>query len=483
MNLKEIIQVIDPEQIYGNTDIEIADIVYDSRKASDNSLFICIEGFENDGHDYINNAVNNGTVAVLIEKDLNEYRNDITYVKVNDSRKKMSKMAALFYGYPLRKLQLIGITGTNGKTTTSYLIKSIIENAGFKTGLIGTINIIIGEERLPATRTTPESLDLYKYFSRMVKKGVTHVVMEVSSHALELERVKGMDFTIAVFTNISQDHLDFHNSLEAYLKAKSKLFQQVKENGYGIINIDDDKSDYIIKNTRGNVLTYSIENKSDIQARKIKLDIKGVHFKTDYIKNINIKLTGRFNVYNALAGITTGKALGLSKDNIKTGLEEMEGVPGRFELIDENQNFGVIVDYAHTPDGMENVLQTAREITNNNIIIVFGCGGDRDKGKRPLMGKIGIKYGDYCILTSDNPRSEDPIDILKQIEAGINSQNKDLYEVIPDRKKAIFRAIEIAQKDDFVIIIGKGHETYQIFKNKTIHFDDREVAREAISCL
>ena len=484
MLIKDILKDIDSFEIYGNKNLDISEIVYDSRKAAPGSLFICIDGFNEDGHDYIDNAVNNGSVAVLIEKKLEDYRDDLTYVKVNDSRQAMSYLARTFYDYPLEKLKLIGVTGTNGKTTTTYLIKSIIDQAGFKTGLIGTINVIIGKERLPATRTTPESLDLYRYYHKMFQSGVKYVVMEVSSHALDLKRVQGIKFDAAVFTNISQDHLDYHKSISDYLKAKSRLFKQLKKSGTGIINIDDNYAEDIITATNGDYLTYGLDKGADIKASNIDLNARGVSFSVNdnKINDINLNLTGRFNVYNSLAAIGATKALNFDEDDIKNGLENIKGVPGRFELIDKGQDFAVVVDYAHTPDGMENVLQTVLEFVKGDIIVVFGCGGDRDQGKRPQMGQIAVKYGDECILTSDNPRSEDPLYILDQIEAGIKKTDFDTpYQVIPDRKQAIYSGVKKAQSEDMVIIFGKGHETYQVFKDKTIHFDDREIARKALS--
>lgn len=483
MIIQELIRNINPLQITGELNQDITSIVYDSRQVKEGSLFICIKGFKLDGHDFIDKAIQNGAVAILIEKELSECKKGITYIQVEDSRKSMADLAATFYNYPQEKLNLIGVTGTNGKTTTTYLIKAILDQAGFKTGLIGTIKNIIGGKTLPATRTTPESLDLYELYDRMLKEGVSHVVMEVSSHALDLKRVAGMKFSIGIFTNITQDHLDYHKSFAEYLKAKTRLFSQLKEDGFAVVNIDDPGSSKIIKASRGTVVTYGINNQADIRAEEIKLEPTGVSFevkgKRDF--SIQMKLTGLFNVYNTLAAISCGYALGLRNDTIKAGLENVNGVEGRFELVDEGQDFAVVVDYAHTPDGMENVLKTALEFVEGEIIVVFGCGGDRDRGKRPLMGQISARYGNYSVLTSDNPRSEDPLSILREIEEGIKEMAEDIpYKIIPDRKEAIFHAIERARKNDMVIIFGKGHETYQIFKDKTISFDDREVAREAI---
>jgi len=481
MILRDMIKDLENPEIIGSLDQDITKIVYDSRQIEVGSLFVCIEGFKVDGHSFIEKAIQNGAIAIVIEKDITEYIDGITYIKVADSRESMAYLSAVFFDYPLKKLDLIGVTGTNGKTTTTYLIKNMMDNIGIGIGLIGTIKNIIGEKTLPATRTTPESLDLYSLYKKMGEAELSQVVMEVSSHALDLKRVIGMEFKVAVFTNITQDHLDYHKSIEDYLKAKCKLFEQIKADGYAVINIDDPKSDQVIKASQGELITYAIERDADLKAVDIKLSPQGASFVVKGVMNfsVNMKLTGLFNVYNTLSAIGCGYALGLSGEEIKQGLEKVNGVAGRFELVDEGQAFSVIVDYAHTPDGMENVLKTALEFVKGEIIVVFGCGGDRDKGKRPKMGKMAVKYGHYAVLTSDNPRSEEPMEIISDIEAGLQDSLIP-YKIITDRKEAILYAIAKAKADDMVIIFGKGHETYQIFKDRTISFDDREVAREAL---
>ena len=485
MKLERLLESITPLALYGKLYCEIKGIVYDSRKIKKDYLFICIKGFQDDGHRYIEEAVAKGACAVVIEKEIDYYHKNISYIKVKDCRKAMAYLSACFYKYPLTELKLIGVTGTNGKTTTTYLIKEIIEQAGFKCGLIGTINVYDGENLIKSDRTTPEAPDLYQYFDIMRKKEVDYVVMEVSSHALQLKRVAGMEFDAAVFTNISRDHLDFHNSIEEYVNIKSLLFKNIKSSGYAIINKDDNFADKMILAAKGNDLTYSFEKEADFKAEKVSLKADGSSFVLKG-KEINLflelNLTGFFNIYNTMAAVVCCLSLGVGEEKIKKGLEKIKGIPGRFELIDLQQKFSVIVDYAHTPDGMENVLSTATDLTSGKIILVFGCGGDRDREKRPMMGKIGIKYADYCIITSDNPRSEEPIKIIKQIEAGILDiqENKKNYQIINDRKKAIFQAVKMASPGDIVMIVGKGHETYQIFKDKTIYFDDREIARQAI---
>ena len=483
MIIRDLIKDIIPQKIVGEMDKDIKKIVYDSRQVEKDSLFICIEGFKFDGHNYISKAIENGASAILVEKDI-EIIEGVTFIKVKDTREAMAYLAAAFYEYPLKKIDLLGVTGTNGKTTITYLIKNMMDNIGRTTGLVGTIKNIIGDKALPATRTTPESLDLYDLYDKMLAEDISQVVMEVSSHALDLKRVSGMEFQTAVFTNITQDHLDYHQSFEEYLEAKCRLFEQLKPDGYAVINLDDPNSEKIIKASRGRVLTYAINKEADLRAENINLTSQGVSFEVRGLLKVplDMKLTGLFNVYNTLAAVGCAYTGGLSEKEIKKGLEGVQGVDGRFEIVKMGQDFSVIVDYAHTPDGMENVLKTALELVEGRLITLFGCGGDRDKGKRPEMGKIAAKYSDLIVLTSDNPRSEEPLAIIGDIELGIKG-SKTPYKILPDRREAIFSAVKKAEKGDMLIILGKGHETYQIFKDKTISFDDRETAREAIESI
>ncbi|MCK8817330.1 UDP-N-acetylmuramoyl-L-alanyl-D-glutamate--2,6-diaminopimelate ligase [Natroniella sulfidigena] len=487
IKLQELIEVLTVEDVEGDLQSDILGISYDSRTVKADYLFVAISGFKQDGHSFIKDAIANGATAVVVEKEVNLdlSQQDITLIKVNDTRKALAYLGAKFYDYPSRDLTVIGVTGTNGKTTTTYLIEGVLNNIGFKTGLIGTIKNKIGPKEKEAERTTPEALDLQRILAKMVKEGVTHVVMEVSSHALELDRVLEIDFDCQIFTNLSQDHLDFHRNFDQYLAAKLKLFK-FNENP-AIINFDDPRGQQVVKKARGKVVGYGIDDpKAEIRANRIQIDQKGVSYllQTDEEEfEINLKLTGRFNVYNSLAAIGAIYSLGVELEEIKKGIEETEGVPGRFQIIDEGQPFGVIVDYAHAPAGMENVLKTADEITEGRKIIVFGCGGDRDRKKRPIMGKIGANLADFAIVTSDNPRSEDPLKIIEDIEVGIkedgNVEGED-YIIIEDRAAAIKKGIELAQEGDLVIIVGKGHETYQEVKGKILEFDDRKVAREIL---
>lgn len=461
--------------VKGSDDVEIKSIAYDSRKVETGSLFVAIQGFKLDGHDYISEAVAKGATAVIGEKDVDLPEN-ILYIKVKNSRKALSEASSLFFGKPAEKLKVVGVTGTNGKTTTTYLIKAILDEAGYSTGVVGTIGVRIKDRLLPSERTTPESLELNHIFSEMLKEGVEYVSMEVSSHSLKLHRVDHINFEVGVFTNLTQDHLDFHINFEDYYASKKKLFSLSRK---AVINVDDESGRRLCRELNIPVLTYAIEEKADVKAENVTINESGVSFDVcalDKRKKIRYRVPGRFSVYNSLAAISACLILGVDLDTIAEALEKVKGVPGRFEPVDEGQDFTVIVDYAHTPDGLENVLSTIKSFARGRIITVFGAGGDRDRGKRPLMGRVVSEYSDYFIITSDNPRSEDPEAIIDDIEKGVNENSK--YERIPDRKEAIKRAIELASEGDVILIAGKGHENYQIIKDKVLPFDDREVARE-----
>lgn len=495
-NLKDLIQGIDIEEMIGNSDIEVRDLSYDSRKVLPGTLFFAIKGYKTDGHRYIRDAIKNGAVAVVAEgrEDLPD-KGGISYIVVKDSRKVMALLSARFYEYPSKGLGLLGVTGTNGKTTTTYITKGILEASGKNVGLLGTLYYLIGNEKIPAPNTTPESLDLQRYLKRMIDGGVDYAVMEVSSHALALDRIAGCDFDVSIFTNLTQDHLDFHPTLEDYFQAKLRLFMDMKKgvkgqkwhNKRAIINIDDPKGSEIAKKSPVDVWTYGINNGADIRAEEIKVRDNGISLTAVTPKGrfpVFSNLIGRYNVYNILAAIGAGLSQNVPIEAIKEGIKNTKRVPGRFEKVDEGQGFTVVVDYAHTEDALIRLLETTSEFTAGRVITVFGCGGDRDRGKRPLMGKAAAQFSDIVIITSDNPRSEEPMGIIREIERGIkelisNSRLQN-YFIIPDRREAIFKAIEIAKSKDTVIIAGKGHEDYQIIGDKKIHFDDREVAKEAI---
>jgi len=486
--LAELVSVLPDKEVKGPQDIIIEGIHYDSRQIKPGHLFLCIEGFTYDGHQFIPEALTRGAKALVVQKEV-AVPEGVTVIRVPNTRTVLPLLASQWYDHPSRNLGVVGVTGTNGKTTTTHLIENILKAAGKKTGLIGTVNNRIGDQVLPVERTTPESVDLQDLLAQMVDKKVDCAVMEVSSHALELHRVDYCEYDVAVFTNVTQDHLDFHNDIESYLGSKAKLFSQLNETIFGnskeqekvgVINIDDPHSHILRERTKVRVLTYGVKNVADIMAKDIEVTLKGLQFKVTTPEgelDLNLNLTGLFNVYNSLAAIGAALALKIPLPAIKKGLEQIKGVAGRFELVDEGQEFAVVVDYAHTPDSLENILKTAQAFVKGKIISVFGCGGDRDRTKRPIMGKIGTTYSDYSIITSDNPRSEDPERITADVEVGAKEGGGN-YEVIVDRKEAIGKAITKAQKGDMVIIAGKGHETYQIFRDGTVPFDDCQVARE-----
>ena len=478
MNLKELLKNIPYLKIEGSLERPVEAMYYDSRKATPRSLFFCIRGLTVDGHDYALEAVKKGSHILVLERDV-DVEGDITKVFVENSRIAMALMAKNFYGNPAANISLIGVTGTNGKTTTTYLIKSVLEKMGHKVGLIGTITNMIGNRKIPSQHTTPESLDLQKLFRDMVDQEVDSIVMEVSSHSLAMERVAGCEYDVGIFTNLSQDHLDFHKTMEEYREAKAKLFKQSK---VSIINVDDDNGQWIKERTDGKIYTYGIRKDADIYARELEITEKGVAFELYTPEGhhpVRLGIPGIFSVYNALAAAGACYALNIPLHLIVQGLEKVKGVPGRFELLDTQTDYSVILDYAHTPDGLENILKTASEFAKGRIVTLFGCGGDRDPAKRPIMGEIAGKYSDFCIITSDNPRSEDPMSIINQIVPGVE-KTKCPYVIIEDRKEAIRYALQTAQKDDVIILAGKGHETYQILKDKTIHFDEKEIVAEIL---
>ena len=487
--LSELALLIPDAKIIGD-DVQISGIEHDSRKVTAKNIFVCMEGAHVDGHNFISQAVNKGAVAILTARKNFTPPENISAIIVPDMLNELAVIVPYFYDYPARAMRVIGVTGTNGKTTTTYLLREIFKSAGFKVGLIGTIQILIGDKKFPNPNTTPNVIDLQHVFAEMRDKKIQVVVMEVSSHALAENRVAGVEFDTAIFTNLTQDHLDFHGTMENYLRAKAKLFDMVsrrgrKQNKTAVVNVDDAAAEKILKHCLCKKISYSVKNSSDLQAVEIQLGIRNLEFEIKsssfIIPNssfqIALHITGFFNVYNVLAAIGAALAENIRPDVIKLALENFKSVPGRFERVFADVPFAVIVDYAHTPDGVKNVLETARQIVTGKIITVFGCGGDRDNKKRPIMGKLAAELSDVVIATSDNPRTEDPEKILDDIEAGIGDK---IHERIVDRRTAIFRAIELAAAGDVVLILGKGHENYQILNTGTIHFDDREVANEAI---
>lgn len=480
MKLNELLTNIPYRLVQGTDDLEVSNLSWDSRSVAPNSLFICVKNRNVDRHLYGHEAARKGAAALIIEHEIGPVDKNITVIQVENSRKSMAIIANTFYGEPSKKFNLIGITGTNGKTSTSYFIAKILETAGRRAGVIGTIQNTIGDKVLRTEKinpTTPDAIELQASFAEMVSEGVTDVVIEATSSALSQHRVDGCDFDIGVFTNLTQDHLEEHGTMENYKQAKMRLFQMCK---YGVINTDDPVSEEILQKGSCSIITYGIEKPADFQAQDILHSIDGTTFMLHYHgieRFICLKVPGLFSVYNALAAVAACYQSGLTMNQIVEGLSNIEGVRGRFETIPNPKGCLVVVDYAHSPDGLENILSSVRQLTQKKLITVFGCGGDRDRTKRPIMGEIAGRLSDTCIITSDNPRTENPTGILNDIEAGIKDTACP-YAKIENRKEAIYAALESAEQGDAIVIAGKGHENYQIIGQETIHFDDMEVVKE-----
>jgi UDP-N-acetylmuramoyl-L-alanyl-D-glutamate--2,6-diaminopimelate ligase len=479
MLLKDLLKGMEILNYKGTLDIEVTGIAYDSRKAKKGTLFVCIEGNKADGHEFISDCIENGAKTFLVQKDV-DVPEGISVVKVKDTRFGLAHVSDLFYGHPSGRTLLIGVTGTKGKTTTTYMIKAILESAKQKVGLIGTVEKLIGDEVLYAPRTTPESLDLQSMFAEMIDKNVDSIVMEVSSQGLALHRVSGCEYSIGVFTNLSRDHIGpgEHENMEDYLNAKIKLFGMCK---IGLVNADSQYAEQVMSKAKCKIYTYGIDKTADIKAEDVIKHSDSVEFKvvTPWGRSeIKVKIPGKFSIYNALAAIGTCGLAGIELEVIKEGLQNVS-VPGRVEVVETGKDFTIIIDYAHTPDSLENVLTTIKAYAKGRVISLFGCGGDRDRAKRPMMGEISGRIADFTIITSDNPRTEEPSKIVNQIELGMKAGN-GAYITIVDRREAIEYAIAHAKPNDIIILAGKGHETYQEFANKTIHFDEREVVKEIL---
>ena len=470
MELSRIAQDLGIE--YTGPQAEITAVDYDSRKVGRGSLFCCLVGEKTDGHNFASMAVEKGASALICQRPLPL---NVPQLIVPDGREAMARAAACFYGHPERELTMLAVTGTNGKTSVTYMVKSVAETAGKKVGLIGTIQNLIGEEKVYTERTTPESVDLFALLRRMADKGVELVVMEVSSHALAQQRVVGIPFKAGLFTNLTQDHLDYHKTFENYRAAKKKLFAQC---GIAILNGDDETAAYMKEGLSIPVWTMGIHHPGEFYARGIEITTQGASFHLFTPQGngrISLHISGLFSVYNAMGTAALCTAAGIPFSCIVKGLEGLRGVAGRLECVDTGDRpFSVYVDYAHTPDALQNVLETARGFTRRRLISVFGCGGDRDHGKRPIMGEIGGRYSDHVILTSDNPRTEDPMDILKAVEGGVK-RTATPYIVTENRREAIREALEEAGDGDVIVIAGKGHESYQEINGVRHHFDDKEI--------
>lgn len=484
MLLKDLLRGVPQIDVQGSLAVDIKGIAFDSREVQKGDLFVCLAGTRTDGHLFIREAMEKGAVAVVVSQDVLGYTGSNTFVRAVDPRQVLSKLADKYYGHPSLGLRVIGVTGTNGKTTTTHLIDRLLAaGTGKETGLLGTISYNIGKQKRPVQATTPEALVIHQIFREMVRQGIYHCTMEVSSHALALNRVDQCDFNVAVLTNITEDHLDFHKDFASYQKAKARLFRGLarKVGNYAVINSDDRSALYLQKLTSADVITYGVEKGA--QFRAVDMDIRpaGVSYRaiTPYGNvDIRLKMTGLFSVYNSLAAAAVALREGIEPETVKKVLQEVEGIPGRLEKIEMGQDFSVLVDYAHTPDGLENVLSTVRQFCPGKLLVVFGCGGERDRTKRAPMASIALKYSDFAIITNDNPRGEPVRQILADMMTGVgvHVEGKD-YAVILDREEAIGTAIAKAGSGDIVVIAGKGHETYQVFADRTIDFDDREVAR------
>ena len=478
MLLSELTQDIEIENAAGSLNVNITGISYNSNDVKPGNVFVCILGEKADGHDFTTQAIENGAAALVVQRGGFE-TSGVAVVKVANTRYSLAKIAARYYNFPQRKLKLIGVTGTNGKTTTTYLIKSILENFGLNVGLIGTNQNIIGKTIVPSVHTTPDSLELMRLFTQMLEADIEYVVMEVSSHSLELDRVAACEFDVAAFTNLTQDHLDFHGTMENYIAAKSKLFTMAKKS---VINRDDGVSQTMIDISKGEVSTYGIIGECDVKLTNLKMSSDGIEFDvTNNRKTAHARLAipGEFSAYNALTAIGVALAAGFELEAVASALGFAEGVKGRIEVVNTGLDFTVIIDYAHTPDGLDNVLKTIRGFADKRIITLFGCGGARDKTKRPIMGQIAAELSDFCVVTSDNPRNEEPRAIINDILEGMKDGCE--YTIIENRFEAIEYALDFAEAGDVVLLAGKGHETYQVLSDRTIDFDEREIVTKLLS--
>lgn len=487
MYLEELLETIDEKKLEGPRDLKVTGLSYDSRLVEPGQAFFCIKGLVTDGHLFVGDALERGARVLFMEREPeDDVPPEVARVLVPDTRLALAHCSARSCGDPSRRLKLVGVTGTNGKTTTTFLIESIFKKAGLATGLIGTVENHVRDTVEPVTRTTPESLDLQRLLKRMVDEGVEVVAMEVSSHALELHRASGCNFDVVVFTNLTQDHLDFHISLEEYFGAKRRLFEddEFGPDRTAVINFDDSFGRRLLEETTQPSRSFGINEKADLRARSVEVSASGNTFELAFAEEsfpVRTMLQGRFNVYNCLAAAAAAFELGEDNESVAAGLADLPGVPGRFENIDCGQPFTALVDYAHTPDGIRNVLEACREVTRGRVIIVVGCGGDRDRSKRPLMGRVGTELSDLCVVTSDNPRSEDPEAIIEMILEGVRGEfPQERYQVVVDRREAIKKALSEARPGDLVVVAGKGHESGQIFPDRVIPFDDRQVVRECL---
>lgn len=482
--LKDILYKVAIESVIGSTDVAVNKIDFDSRKIVRNDVFIAVRGTISDGHDFISKAIELGAMTIICDT-LPEHKVDaVTYVKVKDTNSALAFMAANYFDNPSDKLKLVGITGTNGKTTIASLLYQMFSNAGFEVGLLSTVKILVGKNEFKATHTTPDSITINYYLSEMVANGITHCFMEVSSHGIHQKRTEGLHFVGGVFTNLSHDHLDYHPTFAEYRDVKKSFFDSLPKTAFALTNIDDKNGTVMLQNTVASKRTYALKSYADYKAQILENQLSGLLLKVnDY--EVWVKLIGTFNAYNVLAIYGTAIELGIEKVEALRLLSELESVAGRFQYIVSSTNITAIVDYAHTPDALENVLKTINDIRTKNeqLLTVVGCGGNRDTTKRPIMARIATSLSDKAILTSDNPRNEDPDAIIQEMEKGVEAQNYKKMLTITDRKQAIKAACQMAQPNDIILIAGKGHETYQEIKGERSHFDDMEIVTEFLNQL
>lgn len=479
MQLIELLKRIPVLEIHGDDAREVSELVFDSRKVTENSLYIAMRGTVVDGHSFIASSVEKGAKTIVCEEFPENLDENVTYVKVKDSSKALGQLASNFYGNPSEKLKLIGVTGTNGKTSVSTLLFDVFKNLGYDSALLSTVEIRIGEKVIPATHTTPDVITTNKILAQAVEEGCEFAFMEVSSHGIAQNRIEGLYFKIAGFTNLTHDHLDYHKTFDEYLKTKKRFFDELQDTAVAITNVDDKNGNVMLQNTKATKKSYALKTMADYHGRLLEVDFNGM------LLNFNGKefwttLTGKFNVYNLLLVFGIASELGFDSDEILQAISKLKRVSGRFETFKSDGGIFFIVDYAHTPDALENILDSINDIRTKNerLITVFGCGGDRDHAKRPEMGNIATKKSTLAIITSDNPRTEDPAAIIKEIEAGVEPQNFSKYTSIPDRREAIKMAIKFAEPKDIVLVAGKGHENYQEINGVKHHFDDKEVINE-----
>ncbi len=479
MIITELVNRIPVIEIHGDNNREVSELVFDSRRVTENSLYIAMRGTVVDGHSFIASSIEKGATTIVCEELPETLAENVTYIKVKDSAKALGHLASNFYGNPSKKLKLIGVTGTNGKTSVSTLLFDVFKNLGYDSALLSTVEIRIGEEIIPATHTTPDVITINKILAEAVEKGCEFAFMEVSSHGIAQNRIEGLHFKVAGFTNLTHDHLDYHKTFEEYLKTKKRFFDELEDTAIAITNIDDKNGNVMLQNTKAKKKSYALKTIADYHGKLLEVDFNGM------LLNFNGKefwttLTGKFNVYNLLLVFGIAEELGFAQDEILQAISKLKRVSGRFETMKSDGGIFFIVDYAHTPDALENILDSINDIRTKNerLITVFGCGGDRDHSKRPEMGNIATKKSTLAIITSDNPRSEDPGQIIKEIEAGVEPQNFSKYTSIPDRKEAIKMAIKFAEPKDIILVAGKGHENYQEINGVKHHFDDKEVINE-----